>query len=47
MVYTHSKYIIFLNYEAGEMAQKLKALAAFGDDLVSVPNSYMAAYNHL
>jgi hypothetical protein len=33
--------------EAGEMAQRLRALAALPEDLGSIPNTHMAAHNSL
>jgi hypothetical protein len=31
----------------GEMAQQLRALAAFPEDPGSIPSTYMASHNHL
>ena len=35
------------NIGAGEMAQRLRALTAFPEDLGSIPSSHMAAHNCL
>jgi hypothetical protein len=32
---------------AGELAQRLRALAAPPEDLSSIPSNYMVAHNHL
>jgi hypothetical protein len=36
-----------MNSGAGEMAQRLRALAALPDVLSSIPNNHMVAHNHL
>ena len=33
--------------EAGEMAQWLRALTAFPEDLSSIPRNHMVSHNHL
>jgi len=41
------KKMVLWGGEAGEMAWWLRALAAFAEDLCSVPSSHMMVPNHL